>query len=129
MEKRYPETEVLSRETGYVRDYSRDPYEDCYRRKKGFFSFFRPGPGEEEKELVAGVTMGDAVKAYPVAEIRRRGTVSDEVGGKKLRLVYDPATDALTVRDEQGSDVPYIVVYWFVWKGFHPQSGLYRLEP
>ncbi|MCK5287235.1 MAG: DUF3179 domain-containing protein, partial [Thermodesulfovibrionia bacterium] len=74
--KRFPETEVLSTETGYMRDYSRDPYEDYYKRKRGLFSFFTPRPGEEEKELIAGVTIDGSVKAYSLDDIRKRETLT-----------------------------------------------------
>lgn len=43
--KRYPNTKVLSLETGHIRDYSNDPYEEYYESKKGLFSFLKPGPG------------------------------------------------------------------------------------
>ena len=57
--RRHPGTTVLSPDTGYQRDYSTDPYESYYSSRKGLFSkFFTPGPGEEKKELVAGVEAG-----------------------------------------------------------------------
>jgi hypothetical protein len=45
--QKHPQTEVLSLDTGYKRNYRQDPYADYYQSKKGFFSFFKPGPGEE----------------------------------------------------------------------------------
>lgn len=127
--KRYPKTEVLSLETGHVRDYSRDPYEEYYRRERGIFSFLRPGLGVGEKELVVGVTVGDAARGYSVAEVRERGVLSDDLGGERLTLSHDLATDALSVVNDGGDDIPHVVVYWFVWKGIHPQSGRYPSRP
>ena len=75
---KHPETTVLSFNTGHSRDYSRDPYESYYRDRRGMFSsFFKAGPGEEEKELVAGVVIGEAARAYPVDAIRSAGTIKD----------------------------------------------------
>lgn len=126
--KRFPETEVLSLDTGYDRDYSKDPYEGYYRRKKGLFSFFTPGPGEEEKELVAGVKIGDFSKAYPLGVLRKRNRVKDRVGEKEITLTFDAETDALSVRDEEGKNIPYMIVYWFVWKSIHTDSAFFRMK-
>ena len=125
--KKHPATQVLSLETGHQRDYSRDPYEAYYRSGKGLFSkFFRAGPGEEEKELVAGVEAGGAAKAYPVDLLRKAGELRDRIGSEDLVLTYDRATDSITVRKGDGSEIQPIVAYWFVWKGIHPESLLHR---
>ena len=127
--KKHPETTVLSFKTGYSRDYSRDPYESYYRERRGMFrSFFKAGPGEEEKEIVAGVEVGDLAKAYPVELVRQRKKVTDTVGGQKVILTYDESMDRISVKADNGEEIEPIVVYWFVWKGIHPNSGLYRPE-
>lgn len=119
---RHPATEVLSLDTGHERDYSRDPYAGYYESRRGFFSFFKAGPEEEEKELVVGVTLDGTAKAYPLDLLRRRKTLTDTVDGKKLTLSLDPATDALTIRDERNVEVPHVTAYWFVWKGMYPET-------
>ena len=127
--KKHPDTTVLSFDTGYGRDYSRDPYESYYRQRGGIFtSFFKAGPGEEEKEMIAGIEVGDSVKAFPVKLIRRRKKVSDRVGDQDIVLTYDDGTDRISVTTASGDKIEPIVVYWFVWKGIHPDSGLYRPE-
>jgi hypothetical protein len=124
--KSHPDAMVLSLDTGHRRDYGRDPYESYYESSKGFFSRFLGGPGEEEKMLVAGVEVAGEVKAYPLAVLRKKGSITDEVGERKLTLAFDAETDVLVIRDGKGKRVPHIVVYWFVWKDFHPGTGLYR---
>ena len=127
--KKHPDTTVLSFKTGYRRDYSRDPYEDYYKERRGWFrSFFKPGPGEEEKEIVAGVEIGDGVKAFPIDTLRKRKKITAEVGGQEITLAYDDSTDRISVKTTGGEEIEPIVVYWFVWKGIHPSSGLYRPE-
>lgn len=124
--RRFPETEVLSTDTGYSRIYSRDPYEDYYRKKKGLFSFFRAGPGEEEKELVAGIIIDGKARAYPVDTVRNKGTISDRLNSTELTVTFDAETDMLTAKDAKGGEIPYITVYWFVWKGIYPESSIFR---
>lgn len=126
--KRFPETDVLSTETGYDRDYSKDPYESYYKRKKGLFSFFTPGPGEKEKQLVAGVKIDSDMKAYPIDILRKKQKITDRLGNREITLTFDPETDVLTIKDMQGKDIPYMIVYWFVWKSIHTDSELLRLK-
>jgi hypothetical protein len=125
--EKHPDTTVLSFKTGYSRTYDRDPYENYYKERRGMFrSFFKAGPGEEEKEIVAGVEVGDSAKAYPVGLVRKLKTVTDTIGGRKVTLTFDDSTDRITVRTEKGEEIEPIVVYWFVWKGIHPETGLFR---
>jgi hypothetical protein len=124
---RYPETYVLSLETGYERDYSRDPYAEYYEQTRGFLSLFRSGPGEEEKQLVAGIKVGETVKAYPLDLLRKKEKVMDKVENKEITLTFDPETDVMKIKDRKGKEIPYITAYWFVWKGIHPETYIYKV--
>jgi hypothetical protein len=122
---RFPKTEVLSIETGHKRDYSRDPYENYYKSRSGLFSFFKDDPGENDKRLVAGITFRGSTKAYPIDILRKKSTLTDHVGDMEITIKFDKTTDSLTIQDTKGRNIPYIAVYWFVWKGIHPDSQLF----
>ena len=125
--KKHPKTTVLSFNTGHSRDYSRDPYESYYNDRRGMFSsFFKPGPGEEEKELVAGVVVGETARAYAVEDLRRQKKITDTVDGIKISLSFDASTDRISAKLADGEEIEPIVVYWFVWKGIHADSDLFR---
>ena len=125
--KKHSDTTVLSFATGHNRNYSRDPYESYYKERRGMFtSFFKAGPGEEEKEIVAGVEVDDSAKAYPVSVIRQRKKVTDTIGGKRVTLTYDNSTDGISVKTASGEEIEPIIVYWFVWKGIHPETTRYK---
>jgi Protein of unknown function (DUF3179) len=109
--RRYSGTEVLSLKTGYDRDYSRDPYEDYYESRRGLFSFFKPGPGEAEKELMVGIVVDGLQKACPLADLKKMVLVRDRVAGREVVLSF---TEAVEIRDTRGLDVPQLIVYWFV---------------
>jgi hypothetical protein len=126
-QRRHPDTVVLSLETGHVRDYSRDPYENYYRSRTGLFGFFRElvsdFPG---KEVVAGVLINDTAKAYPLEELRKSEQFTDRLGDKSLSFAFDQVTGELRIIDQDNQAVPYITAYWFVWKEIHPDSELFR---
>jgi hypothetical protein len=127
--KKYPDTRVLSTDTGYQRDYSRDPYTNYYKeRGAGIWRLFTPAPGEKEKRMIAGLKFGEEKKAYPVELIRARGEVSDTLGGQKFTLTIDAQTGVLTGRTDTGEEFAPTVLYWFVWKAAHPGTGLYGAQ-
>lgn len=127
--KKHPETHVLSLDTGHDRDYTRDPYESYYGSRFGFFSFSQSSHGEEEKEMVVGMELDGATKAYPLGLLRQKKAFTDSLAGRKLSFTFDPATDQLTVRDEAGKEIPFVAVYWFVWKGQYPETDRFGKSP
>jgi hypothetical protein len=123
--KRYPQTKVLSIKTGYSRDYSNDPYADYYQRRRGLFSFLKPGPGAREKELIIGVESDGKANAYRLEMLRDTQQIIDEVNGRSISLRYDKDTDTVIVQDEKGETVEHVATYWMVWKGIYPETVLY----
>ncbi len=122
-QQKHPETMVLSMETGYSRDYSKDPYADYYPRRSGLFGVFRGlFKGHEGKERVVGITLNGQPKAYSLDSLRQQGETSDQHAGEKIFFRFDNVSGALTVSREQGEIVPYIPTYWFVWKQIYPTS-------
>jgi len=124
--QQHPQTEVLSMDTGHSRDYSRDPYADYYQSRKGYFSFLKPGPDEEEKALVAGIALNGRVRAYPLALLREKKVLRDNLGGTALTLAYDPKSDQPSVRTADNKEIVPLILYWFVWKGMYPESELFK---
>jgi hypothetical protein len=126
---KHPQTEVLSLQTGFLRDYNRDPYEEYYESKKGLFSFLRPGPGAKEKELIIGVEIDGTAHAYRLAMLRDRHEIQDKINGRTLSIRFNKETDTVIVQDEKGATIDHISTYWMVWKGIYPGTKLYNEEP
>ncbi|MDQ3649217.1 MAG: DUF3179 domain-containing protein [Acidobacteriota bacterium] len=93
----HPESKVLSRETGYRRDYGRNPYvgyDDVgaspflYRGKKD--SRLRP------MEKIVAVAVGGIFRAYPYEVTRKRNVIHDRAGAQELVVFHaDGAASAL----------------------------------
>ncbi len=93
----YPGGQVLSRETGYLRDYGRNPYagyDDVGERP-----FLYRGPRDERlppMEKVVALSLGGQDKAYPHRLTRLRRVVEDEVDGQPVVVFHaDGAVSAL----------------------------------
>jgi len=129
--KRYPATQVLSTDTGFERDYARDPYAGYGQVQRLIFDVQHRDDRFPLKEWVLGVQVGDVHKAYPFSVLARavnkRGEWVDTVAGKKLRIRFDAAHGTAEATDEQGKPWPGTMAYWFAWVAFHPKTEVLQV--
>lgn len=127
--KEFPAGSVLSTDTGFDRDYDRQPY-DGYERNPGTVFPVKITRTElPTKAWIAGVVMNGAARAYPHDRLPDGVEVEDTVGGSTLRVRYDRGSRRLTVIDAEGAAVPYVSAYWFAWQAFHPDTTLWTKTP
>ncbi len=81
----YPNTVVLSTDTGYNRPYGTDPYASYYTDPSIIFPLSHTDTRLHVKEQVLGLTVGDASKAYVINSLKQ-GVVQDSVGGQPVVL-------------------------------------------
>jgi len=87
----YPDAAVLSRDTGYRRNYGSNPYVGYDRVDQPPFLFFgRQDDRLLPMERVAALTVGDAAAAFPFALLEREGVVHYRVGGQDLAVFFQP---------------------------------------
>ena len=121
----HPETKVLSRETGFSRDYDSYPYGSYESDRRVIFGV-EGGVDEtiHPKTEVYGVGLGGETKAYTREALERDGTIADSLGGQAFTLEYDGGK-VVGVTSTGGEVVP-LRMFWFAWKAFAPGTGLYR---
>lgn len=126
--QRHPDTQVLSADTGFARDYNRDPYAGYAQDPGVLFRVSGQSRRYHPKEPVIGVEVGGTFKAYPFVELAktRGGTVTDTVGGKQLTVRFDPEHRTGTVFDAQGKEIPSVIAYWFAWYAFHHDTEVFQ---
>ena len=89
----FPEGQVLSRETGYVRDYNMTPYIGYDSLDQRPFLF--PGPIDDRllaMERIVGIEAGETAVAYPFSLFQSVPIVNDSVGDQDLVIFYAPET-------------------------------------
>lgn len=87
----YPEAAVLSRDTGYRRNYGSNPYVGYDQVDQPPFLFFgRQDDRLLPMERVAALTVGEAATAFPFALLEREGVVHYRVGGQDLAVFFQP---------------------------------------
>ena len=88
----HPNSEVLSRDTGFDRDYGDSPY-GGYDRDPDSQPFLLEGEPDRSlppKERVAAVRSGDSAVVYPFSRLRKDAPVNDELGGEPIVVFFDP---------------------------------------
>jgi hypothetical protein len=108
----HPDTEVLSRDTGYARDYDSDPY-GSYTPVGGYYHpesapTFQPLANDgraARKAVVLGARTPDGVAAFHEEALLQAGVLRGELGGTDVVAVADDTYEAGFVYATDGSDV------------------------
>lgn len=125
--KRNPDTLVLSTDTGFARNYARDPYEGYMQDPAIMFPVNGQSTRYHPKEQVIGVEVNGKFKAYPFIELsKRRGEVRDAVGGRTIVVRFDPEHRTGRVADAEGKEIPSVIAFWFAWYAFHRDTEVFR---
>lgn len=128
--RRHPATEVLSTDTGFERDYGRDPYAGYDRMQQLMFDVQHRDARFPLKEWVLGLRVNGTAKAYPFSVLERAvdraGELNDSVGGQRLRIRYDRRHRTAEAFDAQGRPLAGTMAFWFAWVAFHPRTEVLR---
>lgn len=125
--QRYPNSLVLSIDTGHSRDYTRDPYAGYENSEGIYFPVAHRDPRYHPKERVLGIEINGKFKAYPFSELSQtNGAVKETFNGKALKIDYDAANQSARIFDKNGNELPSITGYWFAWYAFHPETFVFK---
>jgi len=87
----HPEATVLSRETGFSREYGSNPYvgyDDPDSQP-----FLLDGKADDRlppKERVTAIKAGSSAVVYPFSRLQREAPINDEIGGSPAVVLFDP---------------------------------------
>ena len=128
----HPQTVVLSRDTGFKRDYRKSPYRGYAHSRKLYFKVNHKAPKTyHPKENILGIESDGKFKAYPFSELEKNGktSFSDTFNGEKFVILWDRASKTATVEDQSGHPYPTVVAFWFAWFTFHPETEVFEASP
>lgn len=119
--KQYPTTQVLSKDTGAIRIYGRDPYGDYYTNRDVSFGATFNDARLHPKEYVLGIERDGKFKAY-VADSLAVGVTTDTFEGETITITKSEIGEVrMTIGD---TPLPYIGGFWFSWLAVHPETEL-----
>ncbi|MBI2594096.1 DUF3179 domain-containing protein, partial [Candidatus Curtissbacteria bacterium] len=122
---KHPNTQVLSTDTGYNRNYDANPYEGYETNQDTFGTEF-----EDErlhpKAKIWGIEIDGQFKAYSDEALRQaQGKLTDEFAGRVL-TVTRAQDGVVNIVDSQGNEIVPTISFWFAWTAFHPETDLHK---
>lgn len=128
--KQYPNTLVLSFDTGFSRNYSRNPYEGYENIEQTYFPVSFRAKGLHPKEKVIGLKVNGKAMAWPFVELRKAGgKVNDILGGQAITIEFNNQHNSARIINKEGKELASVTLFWFAWAAFHPQTDLYKYHP
>ena len=128
---KYPDTLVMSDDTGHFRDYRRNPYAGYEESRYTYFAVNNQAPDNyHPKEVVVGLEHDGVYKAYPFIELNKLGKprFTDRVNGREFHFEWDGDNRAVTITDRDGREVAAIQGFWFAWFAFYPETLVFKAE-
>lgn len=124
--QKYPQTRVLSENTGHYRDYGRNPYQGYELTGSLMFPLSRTDDRYPKKEWVLGIRVKQVTKAYPYSELARAGQpLRERLAGVELEIHYDAENGYAVVKNENLESVAVSYSYWFAWVAFFPDTQVF----
>ncbi|MFB6226549.1 MAG: DUF3179 domain-containing protein [Candidatus Paceibacteria bacterium] len=127
--KQHPDGQVLSKDTGYSRDYDSSPYGNYANNERTIFPVKHQDDRLDKKDLILGVTIDGKAKAYYPPAIKEEGRVEDEFQGQKIIAEFDQQEEIVklyTKKDGKKVRLPTISSFWFSWVAAYPNTKLYK---
>ncbi len=126
--ERHPQSLVLSTDTGYRRDYGRDPYAGYAKSAAIYFPVASNAPKKyHPKEMVLGFKGETSVVAFPFAELRKNGLRAFDYVFEEQRYTihWDSDNQSAWILADNGKVVPSTLLFWFAWYAFYPNTEVF----
>ena len=129
--ERHPDTQVLSTDTGFNRDYRSNPYAGYASSEGLYFPVSAVSRRYHAKEQVLGLEIDGQFKAYPFTELARKKAkrIEDTFAGNRVSIEFDHDNRSANAFDGSGRPLSTVTSYWFAWHAFHPQGSVYSASP
>lgn len=122
--QKFPQGQVLSKDTGFGRDYERSPYGNYDRSDQLYFPVSQQDNRLFAKTRVVGIEVSNQYKAYPIDLLKQKGEIKDSLAGHELLVTYNAGAIKITDQTTRQELVP-TYTFWFGWFAFHPNTKLY----
>ncbi|MCF6209825.1 MAG: DUF3179 domain-containing protein [Gammaproteobacteria bacterium] len=124
--EKYPHGEVLSTDTGYKRNYQGEAYAAYFASEETMFPVPHTRKELSNKTWVVGILIDGKAKAYPVDDLPPNLAIEDQLGNQQLIIRYDVDKRYPQITDHKGKPIPSVMVFWFAWQAFYPNTDLWR---
>ncbi len=117
---------ILSRETGFSRNYDAYPYGTYEQDDELYFGVKNLNKKLQIKTVVYGVSINDARKAYPETIFEKDSVITDTLGNANIKLEKTRSGKIIVTNLNTGEDIIPIRLFWFAWATFNPDTLIYE---
>ena len=117
---------VLSNDTGFNRQYGKDPYGNYYEDSFLFFEVDEKDDRVHPKTVVYGIKIGEQYKAYREDDVANKKEIKDRVGDVNIKITRDNTGVVKIINQDTNEEVVKERGFWFSWYAFHPNTDLYQ---
>jgi len=121
----HPDTQVLSRDTSFSRNYDQYPYGTYEQDDELLFGVQDLDRSLQIKTVVYGIEINSASKAYPESVFEESPNITDVIDNVSIRLEQRDNGQIKVTNIETGEEIIPIRLFWFAWAAFHPDTELY----
>jgi hypothetical protein len=121
-------SKILSRNTGFSRNYGRDPYGNYYESSYLFFPVDNEDKRIHPKTVIYGVEVNGKFKAYTEDDLKELKTIEDTIGSARVIIQRDNLGKVSAQNLDTGAALIAERDFWFAWYAFHPTTQLYQKE-
>ncbi|MBI2632641.1 DUF3179 domain-containing protein [Candidatus Pacearchaeota archaeon] len=124
----HPNSEVLSQDTGFSRQYGKDPYGSYYEDSFLIFDVNAQDDRIHPKTVVFGIEVDGTYKAYKEEDLIKEKTIEDKIGGVRVKIERNDDGIVKISNLETGDEIVKERDFWFAWYAFHPETKLYGFK-
>ncbi|MBI2647049.1 DUF3179 domain-containing protein [Candidatus Woesearchaeota archaeon] len=122
----HPDTKVLSKETGFNRQYGRNPYGDYETSKSLYFPVENEDKSLHPKEVIYGIEIENKFKAYREEDLKKLKKIEDKIGGTNISIERSNSGIVKAINKDTNEEIVPVHSFWFAWFAFHPDTELYK---
>jgi len=123
--KTHKNSEVLSKDTGFSRQYGKDPYGNYYEDSFLLFDVDSQDDRIHPKTVVFGIEVNGIYKAYRENDLIAEKIINDKIGGINVRIEREDEGVVKITNLNTGEEIVKERDFWFAWYAFHPETKLY----
>jgi hypothetical protein len=123
----FPNSEILSYDTGYIFDYSVDTYKDFHTSDKTAGNFEKAKYQIDPKEKILAVNYENIQKAYTKETIFTNDVI-DRINDLEYKISFNESLETfdLDLLNHSNDKTPVLQqVYFYTWHSLYPQTSYY----
>ena len=120
----HPDTLVLSTDTGFEEDYTKDHYEKYRQSDRIVFPIINSSTALQPKTVVYGFDIDGQVIAFTEQLLPNNPEFEYELNGRSVTVSTAEDGSVIMIANGSGDVYAPVRLYWFAWYTFNPETDL-----